>query len=137
MNKFKNGKWNADAEVAMMGVVINVADDEHVEYMTAYVLNMLKNVDNGELEGKEPTELAKEVLNNAYEYNSGDAKITHFSVNAMDDTVMLAFVRDEEMDKVDDENGALCYVHNVFFPFFSELGYCFFKNKNGVMRRIG
>lgn len=116
----KNGKWNAEAEMCLMGSTIPVEGEEHCKYLIAYVLKVL---------GKDAS--ADEVFAEAHKFNSENTPISHLAVNDTAFGTMLTFVRDDEMDKLDSENGVLAYVYNVDCPFCSELGYVFFKYKNG------
>lgn len=124
-----NGKWNAMAEAAMMGIVVKVENDDHLKYMVAYVLKTLAS------ETSEVT--AEEVVADAYKYNSDEAKVTHFTINKLEDDIILTFVRDKEMTDLTSDNGVLAYVYNLSCSWCSELGYVFIKKRQGVLRRIG
>ena len=133
----KNSKWNADAEAAMMGFTIAVESEEHLSYLVRYVLNTLKGEYYYDLDEK-----TTEVVENATsKYRSGkDKSITWFTTNATMFGTCLTFVRDKgaltlKSGKMK-SSGSLAWVENLDAPECSELGYVFFENRNGKVRRI-
>ena len=133
----KNSKWNADAEAAMMGFTIAIESEEHLSYLVRYVLNTLKGEYYYDLDEK-----TTEVVENATsKYRSGkDKSITWFTTNATMFGTCLTFVRDKgaltlKSGKMK-SSGSLAWVENLDAPECSELGYVFFENRNGKVRRI-
>ena len=127
----QQSKWNADAEVAMMGFTIAVESEEHLTHLVKYVLRTLKGEYCYDLEEK-----TKEVVESATrKYNSGkDKSIKWFTTNSTMFGVHLTFVRDKGTPTK--RNGVLAWVENLDAPDCSELGYVFFENKNGKVHRI-
>lgn len=135
--KMTNSKWNADAELAMMGFTIQIESEEHLTYLVQYVLNTLKSEFSYDVEEK-----TKEVVENATrKYRSGkDKSITWFTTNATQFGTCLTFVRDKgaltlKSGKMKN-SGSLAWVENLEYPDCSELGYVFFENLNGKIRRV-
>ena len=133
----KNNKWNADAEAAMMGFTIAIESEEHLSYLVKYTLKVLVNAYDYDLEEK-----TKEVVENATrKYRSGkDKSISWFTTNATMFGTCLTFVRDKgaltlKSGKMK-ASGSLAWVENLDAPDCSELGYVFFENRNGKVRRI-
>ena len=128
----KNSKWNADAEMAMMGFTIAVESEEHLTHLVRYVLRTLKGSD----------EDTKEIVENATrKYRSGkDKNIYWFTTNNSPFGVLLTFVRDKgnltlKSGKMK-SSGSYAWVENLDAPDCSELGCVFFENVNGKVRRI-
>lgn len=136
MTNNKN-KWNADAEMSMMGFVIAVESEEHLAHLVKYTLNTLKTEYPYDLEAK-----TKEVVENATrKYRSGkDKNIYWFTANSTMFGTCLTFVRDKGALTLKSgamkNSGSLAWVENLDAPDCSELGYVFFENKNGKTRRI-
>lgn len=134
----KNNRWNAEAEVAMMGFTVAIESEEHLTYLVRYVLNTLKGEYTYDLEEK-----TKEVVENATrKYNSGKDKSVHwFTTNSTMFGTCLTFVRDKGALTLKNgkmkSSGSLAWVENLDAPDCSELGYVFFeKNASGQTRRI-
>ena len=98
-----NSKWNADAEMAMMGFTIAIESEEHLTHLVKYTLKVLGSEYDYDLEAK-----TKEVVENATrKYNSNkDKSIQWFTTNTTPFGVCLTFVRDK---------GALTMKNNRFF----------------------
>ena len=132
-----NSKWNADAEAAMMGFTIAIESEEHLSYLVKYTLKVLCTEYDYDLEEK-----TKEVVENATrKYRSGKDKSIHwFTTNATMFGTCLTFVRDKgaltlKSGKMK-ASGSLAWVENLDAPDCSELGYVFFENRNGKVRRV-
>ena len=135
--KMTNSKWNTDAEMSMMGFTIRIESEEHLSYLVQYVLNTLKSEFSYDVEEK-----TKEVVENATrKYRSGkDKSISWFTTNSTQFGVCLTFVRDKgaltlKSGKMK-ASGSLAWVENLEYPDCSELGYVFFEDVNGKVRRI-
>lgn len=136
-----NNKWNADAEMSMMGFPIAVESEEHLKHMVGYVLWTLK----ADLYADDPESLesrSKEIVDNAInKYNSSKEKsVKWFVANAHPFGVMLTCVRDKTLTLKSGKmkpSGVLAWVENIDAPDCSELGYVFFENRNGKTIRIG
>lgn len=133
----QQSKWNADAEAAMMGFTVAVESEEHLTHMVRYTLNTLIRAYTYDLDVK-----TKEVVENATrKYRSGkDKSITWFTANATMFGTCLTFVRDKgaltlKSGKMK-SSGSLAWVENLDAPDCSELGYVFFENRNGKVRRV-
>jgi hypothetical protein len=63
-----------------------------------------------------------------------DKKISIITANNVNDDIHITFVLE---DDICNKNGVFSYVYNVSCPLFSEFGYTFFSNDNGVVKRIG
>ena len=132
-----NSKWNVDAEMSMMGFTIKIESEEHLTYLVKYVLNTLKSEFSYDVEEK-----TKEVVENATrKYRSGkDKSISWFTTNSTMFGTCLTFVRDKgaltlKSGKMK-ASGSLAWVENLEYPDCSELGYVFFEDTNGKIRRI-
>ena len=143
MSENNRSKWNADAEMSMMGFPIAVESTAHLTHMVRYCLKVLKSdcyPDNDSLNYR-----ANEVVANATtKYNSSkDKSIKWFVVNtlAYDCAVLMTFVRDKGALTTSTgrakSSGILAWVENLDYPDCSELGYVFFAVKNGKTVRIG
>lgn len=133
----QQSKWNADAEAAMMGFTIAIESEEHLSHLVKYTLKVLGSEYAYDLEAK-----TKEVVENATsKYRSGkDKSITWFTTNATVFGTCLTFVRDKgaltlKSGKMK-ASGSLAWVENLDAPDCSELGYVFFENRNGKVRRV-
>lgn len=135
--KLTNSKWSTDAEMSMMGFTISIESEEHLSYLVQYVLNTLKSEFFYDVEEK-----TKEVVENATrKYRSGkDKSISWFTTNATQFGTCLTFVRDKGALTLKSgkpkNSGSLAWVENLEYPDCSELGYVFFENLNGKIRRI-
>ena len=132
-----NNKWNADAEAAMMGYTIAVESEEHLSHLVKYTLQTLGSEYAYDLDAK-----TKEVVENATrKYRSGkDKSISWFTTNSTMFGTCLTFVRDKgaltlKSGKMK-ASGRLAWVENLDAPECSELGYVFFENRNGKVRRV-
>lgn len=136
-----NSKWNADAEMSMMGFPIKVEDTTHLTYMVRYCLKVLKSdtyPTNDDLDYR-----SSQIVDDAmYKYNSDkDKSIKWFVVNDSMFGVMMTFVRSKgeltlKSGKMK-SSGILAWVENIDAPDCSELGYVFFENRNGKTVRVG
>lgn len=133
----QQSKWNADAEAAMMGFTVAVESKEHLTHLVGYVLHTL----SGQYHYVEE-EKTKEVVENATNkyYSSKDKSVYWFTCNATMFGTCLTFVRDKgaltlKSGKMK-SSGSLAWVENLDAPDCSELGYVFFENRNGKVRRI-
>lgn len=137
-----NSKWNADAEMSMMGFPIAVESVAHLTHMVRYCLKVLKSniyKDNESLNFR-TNEIVADAMN---KYNSSkDKSIKWFVVNdSAYGFIMMTFVRDKgeltlKSGKMK-SSGILAWVENIDAPDCSELGYVFFEKKNGKTVRIG
>jgi len=126
----QQSKWNADAEAAMMGFVVDVQSPEHLKHMIGYVLWTLKQDPNAEKN-------AQEIFDSIHQYNSEGTPVSHFAINNYRQIgTMLTFVRDNQMKSITSKNGALSYVYNLTYPDCSELGYVFFQKVDGRIKRV-
>lgn len=133
-----NSKWNADAEMAMMGFPIRVENSQHLKHMVAYVLTTLSPVlcrgtSDVSIEAEEIVERGMS------KYNSENLKVTWFHVSSAEFGVMLSFVREDE--ELTCNNGSmkpvLAWVENLTCPYCSELGYIYFEKRRGRVSRVG
>lgn len=137
----KNNKWNADAEMSMMGFVIPVESREHLLYMVKYCLRTLKSDIYRDDESRSAR--AEEIVTDAYsKYNSGkNPNVYHFVVNDSYFGAMMTFVRENKSLTLKNgkmrASGLFAWVENIDAPDCSEAGYAFFENKNGKIVRIG
>lgn len=130
-------KWNAQAEVAMMGFSVAIESEEHLVHLVKYTLKTLMGEYAYDLEEK-----TKEVVENATrKYRSGkDKNIYWFTTNNTEFGTCLTFVRDKgaltlKSGKMK-SSGSLAWVENLDAPDCSELGYVFFEMRYGGVRRI-
>ena len=136
-----NNKWNADAEMSMMGFPIAVESREHLLYMVRYCLKVLKSDiyrTNDDLNYHSDRITADAM----HKYNSSkDKSVKYFVVNSTMFGVMMTFVRDNKSLTLKNgsmrQSGLLAWVENIDAPDCSELGYVFFENRNGKTVRIG
>lgn len=139
---YNRNKWNADAEMSMMGFPIAVESTSHLTHMVRYCLKVLKpeyDKDNESLNYR-----TNEIVANAQtKYNSSkDKSIKWFVVNnTVYDMVLMTFVRDKGALTTSTgrmkSSGILAWVENIDAPDCSELGYVFFAVKNGKTVRVG
>lgn len=133
----QQSKWNADAEASLMGFTIAVESEEHLTHLVKYTLKVLGSEYSYDLEEK-----TKEVVENATrKYHSGKDKSIHwFTTNTTQFGVCLTFVRDKGALTLKNgkmkNSGSLAWVENLDCPDCSELGYVFFENSLGKVRRI-
>ena len=134
-------KWNADAEMSMMGFIIPVESREHLLHMVQYCLKTLKSDIYRDDESRSVR--AEEIVSNAYQkYNSTKVKsVYHFVVNDSYAGVMMTFVREDKPLTLKNGNprasGHFSWVENIDAPDCSEAGYTYFQKKNGKIVRIG
>lgn len=123
-----NSKWNAKAEAVMMGMTQKVDSNEEAQYIISYITKTLGCSVTGE-----------EVFKEATQYSKG-AQIQYVSVSTIEDMRMIALpmITDEDRGEFNilDQNGVFSYVYNFDCPMFSELGYTYFEERNGRLRRI-
>lgn len=127
----QQSKWNADAEMSLMGFTIPVENEEHLKHLIGYVLKVITK-DGGSAQ-------VEEVFNSCHQYNSDKVPVSHFTVNSTQFGVLMTFVRDcKDMteDKLISPQGVLSYVYNMDAPYCSELGYTFFQKVNGKIKRV-
>ena len=127
---FSKGRINAMCEMALMGVTQCMTDRDNLEYALDYISKMLKN--SGRIANPAT---GAEILSNFKSEPRG------FVVNTLmgDMIVVTIILHDEELKRqpnLDSRGGVLCYCYNYSVDYFSELGYCFFKNEGGIYRRI-
>ena len=136
----KNGEWNAQAEIALMGTAVAIDSEDQLRYIVEYALNVLRPIDDPNRDSNEGR--ANEIVDNATtKYNSSkDKSIKYFVVNSSPFGVLLTFVRDKKnpVKKNGDPiaAGTLAWVENLDAPDCSELGYVFFSSQSGLLRRI-
>lgn len=136
-----NAKWNADAEMSMMGYPIPVESTAHLTHMVRYCLQVLKS--DVYREAQSLNHRTNEIVADAQtKYNSSkDKTIKWFVVNDSMFGVMMTFVRQKgELTLKNGKmkaSGVLAWVENIDAPDCSELGYVFFEKKNGKTVRIG
>lgn len=134
-------KWNADAEMSMMGFIINVESREHLLHMVQYCLKTLKSDIYRDDESRRVR--AEEIVSNAYQkYNSTKVReVYHFVVNDSYFGVMMTFTRENKPLTLKSgkprTNGHFSWVENIDAPDCSEAGYTYFQVKNGKTVRIG
>ena len=133
----QQSKWNADAEAALMGFTVPVESDEHLRHMIGYITYTLQ----GMCAYLDSEAKADEIYHNAKEkYNSSkDKSIKYLTVSTMYCGTCLTFVRDKKKLVLKSgkptNTGVLAWVENLEYPDCSELGYVYFENKNGKIRR--
>lgn len=136
-----NSKWNADAEMSMMGFPIAVESTAHLTYMVRYCLKTLKS-DVYRTHDDLNYRTNQIVADAQHKYNSDkDKSVKWFVVNDSMFGVMMTFVRSKgeltlKSGKMK-SSGVLAWVENIDAPDCSELGYVFFEKKNGKTVRIG
>ena len=133
----QQSKWNADAEAAMMGFTVAIESEEHLTHLVSYVLTVISGQYLYNVENK-----TKEVVENATrKYRSDkDKSIYWFTTNCTMFGTCLTFVRDKgaltlKSGKMKN-SGSLAWVENLDAPDCSELGYVFFENVHGKVKRI-
>lgn len=137
-----NSKWNADAEMSMMGYPIPVESTAHLTYMVRYCLKTLKS-DVYPTHDDLNYRTNQIVADAQHKYNSGkDKSVYWFVVNSTRyDMVLMTFVRSKgELTLKNGKmksSGVLAWVENIDAPDCSELGYVFFEKRNGKTVRIG
>lgn len=135
-----NSKWNADAEMSMMGFPIAVESRDHLLYMVRYCLKVLKS-DVYRTDDDLNYHSDRIVADAYHKYNSAKNKVVHhFVVNDSPYGVMMTFSRDKSLTLKSGkmkQSGVLAWVENIDAPDCSELGYTFFETRNGKTRRIG
>ena len=142
MTTMTNSKWNADAEMSMMGYPIAVESRDHLLYMVRYCLIVLKS--DVYRTHDDFNYHSDRITANAYhKYNSAkDKSISYFVVNDSDFGIMMTFVRENKTLTLKSgkmrASGLFAWVENIDAPECSEAGYVFFeKNKYGKTVRIG
>lgn len=130
-------KWNADAEMALMGFPIRVENAKHLKHMVAYILGVVaphlsRSVKDLDIESESIVERGLS------RYNTENLSVYWFHVSSAEFGVMFSFVREEELTL---PNGGmksvLAWVENITYPDCSELGYIYFQKKNGKVSRVG
>lgn len=128
----QQSKWNAKAEAAMMGFTIEIESEEHLKHTIGYILHLITQQDDP---GK-----VQEVFDSIHQFNSEGTPVSHFTINRTEMGTMMTFVRDPDIrdsQGLVTPMGVLSYVYNIENPWCSELGYTFFRNVHGKIRRVG
>lgn len=130
MNAYSKGELNAKSEIAMMGLVTSVTEEDDVIYMLDYISKVI----DGEAQGIEIYEKATEFINKDETFIVG--------INCCriyEDACICIIFKDKLNDtfKIDDTDGTLIYTYNMSCPYYSELGYGFYKRKGTSYHRIG
>lgn len=131
----QQSKWNAKAEAAMMGFVIEIESEEHLKHTIGYILHLITQQDDP---GK-----VQEVFDSIHKFNSEETPVSHFTINRTEMGTLMTFVRDPDISDTHCSQGlttpmgVLSYVYNIENPWCSELGYTFFRNVHGKLRRVG
>lgn len=114
-------------EMALMGVAVSI-EKEEVKDAISYIASAIGTEVN-----------AEEVFDTMFQYCSEGFDVGHLVCNTIGDMYCVSVTIKYEGEKYDltDEDGVLCSVYNFTFPDCSELGYCFFAEKSGYIRRIG
>lgn len=114
-------------EMALRGVAVTIKKEE-VKDAISYIASAIGTRVN-----------ADEVFDTMFQYCSKGYECGHLVCNTIEDMYCMSITIKTQGEKYDltDEDGVLCSVYNFTFPDCSELGYCFFKEKNGYVRRIG
>lgn len=130
MTKKQLNEYRAKAEACAAGFTVKVNSVEE----TMFIINHLMYLING---CKEDNERAEEIYSEAMKYNSANAQISHITIQRWGEIgTLLTLVRDEEMTDITSEDGVIAYVYNCNYPDCSELGYVFFEEQNGKLRRV-
>lgn len=81
----------------------------------------------------------EDIIEIMFKYCNEGYEVKHFVCNTIGDmsVITITIAYDGEKYDLEDEDGVLCSVYNFTYPDCSELGYCFFENKNGYIKRIG
>lgn len=129
----RENEWSANAEAAMMGFVIPIESEEHLRFVTDYVMNTLATHDE--------TRINEVVENALHKYNSNKKpSIQWFTTSTTPFGRLLTFVRDKSKLTLKSgkptNTGSLAWVENIDYPDCSELGCVFFQNVNGKIKRI-
>lgn len=126
------GELNAKAELALMGLVVQIIDRPNMEYVLDYLGKFLKD----DMSGKEIYDEAVKFVNLK---KTAPIGVSVCRICGGEFVVINIIMKDKEDTNfaVDDEQGCLCHVHNVTAPDCSELGYCFFEKKGPSYHRIG
>lgn len=130
----KNSKWSTDSEAMMMGFVIPIENEEHLEFVIEYVRKTLTDA-------KIP--FGDDFIEKSKMY-AGDYTYIYRHLSIQNTRIGLLLAVTIETPNVDEEPydllsefGTFSYVFNCDVPSFSELGYTFYRNENGRVRRIG
>lgn len=133
-NRPNKPELNAKAEMALMGATVVCDNNAQADYILNYIFNVLDHKDT----------TPEKVIEEAFKYSKGDVKrIRHLVVNTLvDGQVCIAMTlttskEEEKYYKLVDPQGTFAYVYNLTTPIFSELGYCFFKDVGGLVKRVG
>lgn len=128
----QQSQWNADAEMSMQGYTIPVQSKEHLTHLVKYTLNTLKGLYDPDMDVEQrATEIVDNACNN---YNSDKEEVRYFTVNNSNFGTLMTFVRDK--DKLTSSKGVLAWVENLDAPYCSELGYVYFQEVRGKVRRV-
>lgn len=136
MTSARENKMAADAEMCMNGFVIPVESELHAQFIVDYILHVLFP-DEVDTDTK-----AEELVRTAMtRYASKKPReVRYITVSSSHFGRLLTFVVDKNrLTKANGDatmNGNLCWVQNLDHPDLSELGYCFFKKKNGKVVRF-
>ena len=129
MTKAEENILNGKAEAVLMGFTQKVESNAEAIYIIDYIVKVTNHTVKGE-----------EIIQQATQYSTG-AVIQYINISTLEDMIMLTLPmiteEDEEEFNILSPDGVFCYVYNFTCPDFSELGYSYFENKNGRIRRIG
>lgn len=134
MVKLTKTELNARSEMALMGIVMEVPSNDTAADMMDYILEVL--------DASKPVGhiVGSEIVRDAFQFMDSNPVITHIVVNQVDDMRLITLVIDTDNEKnthLTDPDGVFCYVYNIDVPYFSELGYTWFKYDGNFYRRRG
>lgn len=129
---YSKGELKAIAELALMGLTINLQDRDNLIYVIDYICKVLKHTDST---GEQILEKAEEYLDK--EKTKPIGLVCNIIGGEMKCLTVVLKDFDGSNFQIDNEYGVLCYVYNFTAPDFSELGYCFFEKTPSGARRIG
>ena len=125
----RNKSYDSKAEMILMGFTLSVENNEEAKYIIDYILKVMNS-----------SETADTVIEKASKHCK-DMEIKAINTSTVMGDSHLAFAiktsEDEYEFNLVDEDGTFCFVYNISNPELSELGYCFFENQHGKVRRIG
>lgn len=126
------GELNAKAEIALMGITVQVLDRENMEYVLDYIAKVLNCT---EMTGEEIYDEAVQYVDLEETVPVGLSCSTLFGGEFR--VVNIIFKDKGKALRMTDPDGVLCHVHNFDAPDCSELGYAFFERKGSSYHRIG
>lgn len=134
MSKIKN-EYATRCELAMMGKVVPINNNDEVQVMTEYILDTI---------GSTYCDIQKDldIMKDHLHKYSDNSTVKHMVVNTLGEFAMICYLLDDQEEPYPEDlatpDGVLCYVYNVNDPFLSEFGYCFFEKRNdNYYHRIG